>query len=867
MGTKVQCKSYSPICYSVSDLSSNAIRGSWLKCYDDKTLNASHHYDHVLQRETLEDYSEIDKEVLKQAMLKHEIIFRNQVYELHRLYRIQKDFMDKLKRKELPECPRPVETPQSNAFSSQIPHEDVQNLWRLSQHSLANSSYGGPYSSNVENLQPPLGFSGGSSMLNSPIPAHNNWSSMNGKQVESKSETHPIKKFDLHLPVDEYLACEEPGVIEQNEVNHVNLKENYFLQRFHGSASENDTSDGYRSRRLDVSECKGLLTDLNEPVKDEEATVVPVIGIDPASCQEIDHGREVCSKQNSVFVGLSMDYLQSTWKGRDNSKNAKIQHEEVEGKRQKLDMLSPVLDSCPGSSSVLSWMKPKRIPCVSTSASLYKSSKLAIQSRGSEGDSHKNGTSCELQSDFKSSPNCFRTAYDYNCRNSNVANEEAENHNTAKYLRGINCTDVTYLEGRQLNASRSIGLHVGMGCQQDFMMGIEGKNDTSRWSPLRRTKPSCYDGTFEGSQASEKMEIDFLHGFSEHSSRKISSASSFQHFTTASGAPHSASQMVTLGRSLNTETAFPIVSAPHVLKDQSSLGSVAMFLQHPTELVEAPEIGNNDLANSNSEQKLSLNCLDVDNGLKDFTDSANYTTKEANVLPKSTAREILEIDLEVPVDLDTLEDVLVGQGSIMNHLENHVSSTESRKDGVQELTEIAAEAIVIISASGNPDVSSSSSEAFLTDTLHWFAEVITSSVGDSESKVCVDDDILSCGLDYFELMTLKLAETNVEDVCFSKPLMPEYTEEVTVASSLMTQRCRGKGRRGGQQRNFQRDILPTFASLTRHEVSEDLEMLEGLMRSMGHSWQIGSAKKNASKSGRARRRGRPRRLNLESGSQ
>lgn len=79
MGTKVQCKSYSPIGYSGGDLSSNAIRGSWLKCYDDKTLNASHHYDRVFQRETVDNYSENGKEVLKQAMLKHEIIFRNQV--------------------------------------------------------------------------------------------------------------------------------------------------------------------------------------------------------------------------------------------------------------------------------------------------------------------------------------------------------------------------------------------------------------------------------------------------------------------------------------------------------------------------------------------------------------------------------------------------------------------------------------------------------------------------------------------------------------------------------------------------------------------------------------------------------------------
>ncbi|XP_043721265.1 uncharacterized protein LOC122668796 [Telopea speciosissima] len=46
-------------------------------------------------------YSDSPEEVLKQTILHHETIFRNQVYELHRLYRIQKTLMKDLSQKEI----------------------------------------------------------------------------------------------------------------------------------------------------------------------------------------------------------------------------------------------------------------------------------------------------------------------------------------------------------------------------------------------------------------------------------------------------------------------------------------------------------------------------------------------------------------------------------------------------------------------------------------------------------------------------------------------------------------------------------------------------------------------------------------------
>eukprot|EP00268_Persea_americana_P067033 TRINITY_DN9187_c0_g2_i3.p1 TRINITY_DN9187_c0_g2~~TRINITY_DN9187_c0_g2_i3.p1 ORF type:complete len:120 (+),score=18.00 TRINITY_DN9187_c0_g2_i3:1069-1428(+) len=57
----------------------------------------------------LEQY---DKESMKMAVLKHEEIFKEQVYELHRLYRIQKLLMNDVQRKGL-------ETPLSSIQNSE----------------------------------------------------------------------------------------------------------------------------------------------------------------------------------------------------------------------------------------------------------------------------------------------------------------------------------------------------------------------------------------------------------------------------------------------------------------------------------------------------------------------------------------------------------------------------------------------------------------------------------------------------------------------------------------------------------------------------------------------------------------------------
>lgn len=64
-----------------------------------------------------------DIEVMKMAMLKHEETFRQQVHELHRLYRIQKQLMSDLNRSEMT-CRRQRRKQARRALKLQLPADE-----------------------------------------------------------------------------------------------------------------------------------------------------------------------------------------------------------------------------------------------------------------------------------------------------------------------------------------------------------------------------------------------------------------------------------------------------------------------------------------------------------------------------------------------------------------------------------------------------------------------------------------------------------------------------------------------------------------------------------------------------------------------
>lgn len=253
----------------------------------------------------------------------------------------------------------------------------------------------------------------------------------------------------------------------------------------------------------------------------------------------------------------------------------------------------------------------------------------------------------------------------------------------------------------------------------------------------------------------------------------------------------------------------------------------------------------------------------IDLNLSMSEDEGSFTT-----IPSANSKMKAEIDLEAPAVPESEDDIIAEE----KQLETSLASPQVLQDAAEnpqddELVSNAAEAIVVLSSLSCDQVDhviDSPSESPMLDPLSWFADVVSlckdnleSKCDDSRGKDCEDNNEESSSkrFDYFEYMTLKIEETKEEDY-MPKPLVPENFKVEETTSTLPTRTRKGPARRGRQKRDFQRDILPGIVSLSRHEVTEDLQTFGGIMRSTGHSWQSGLTRRNSSRNGRGRGRRR-----------
>jgi len=239
-------------------------------------------------------------------------------------------------------------------------------------------------------------------------------------------------------------------------------------------------------------------------------------------------------------------------------------------------------------------------------------------------------------------------------------------------------------------------------------------------------------------------------------------------------------------------------------------------------------------------------------------------------IPATSLETKVEIDLEAPAIPETEEDAIPEEKKLETPSVSPLGQQGTVEKLQDELMRHAAEAIVVLSSSfceQVDDVISSPSESPVVDPLSWFVDIVSSCVDDLQKNIDnqrgkdgEDNEESSLdGMDYFESMTLKLTETKEEEY-MPEPLVPEnFKVEETGTTSLPTRTRKGPARRGRQRRDFQRDILPGLASLSRHEVTEDLQTFGGLMRATGHAWHSGLNRRSSARNGcgRGRRRSQP----------
>lgn len=212
---------------------------------------------------------------------------------------------------------------------------------------------------------------------------------------------------------------------------------------------------------------------------------------------------------------------------------------------------------------------------------------------------------------------------------------------------------------------------------------------------------------------------------------------------------------------------------------------------------------------------------------------------------ETSAKINLEIDLEALVFLESENDSLISEEETLNEVslqpfedqtKEKVQDEEVLRDAAETLVDLSSCPIVTDTDGNNIRLLHEASS--FEGALLLLVNAISS---DSKEK------------DDFEAMALELVETKEEDY-MPKPFLPDV--ENIEARPLQTRTRRGHARRGRQWRDFQRDVLPGLASLSRHETTEDLQIFGGMMRATGHTWNSGLTRRNGARNGGGRGRRR-----------
>uniref|UniRef100_A0A7C9ARI2 Uncharacterized protein n=1 Tax=Opuntia streptacantha TaxID=393608 RepID=A0A7C9ARI2_OPUST len=140
------------------------------------------------------------------------------------------------------------------------------------------------------------------------------------------------------------------------------------------------------------------------------------------------------------------------------------------------------------------------------------------------------------------------------------------------------------------------------------------------------------------------------------------------------------------------------------------------------------------------------------------------------------------------------QDQRSSESSESNILHGHITSQEA---DVDELVQKAAESLLHISLQSQQVV-----------------------LKEFQSE---EDDQPQCSSDSFAEMVLNAKESNPDDYCVSS--------NAFVVDESEKKENRHKLKRGTRMKDFQKDILPGLSILSRHEICEDINILEGVIRS------------------------------------
>ncbi|KAK9707197.1 hypothetical protein RND81_07G179100 [Saponaria officinalis] len=911
--------------YSMRDLSRETNGAGWPSCYGDSNLPNGDFFYGFLPR-TIEDlHPGYDKDVVKQTMIEHEGIFKKQVYELHRLYRVQRDLMDEVKRKEQYKRRIPYETSSSSSpLPAQMQSDDAQR-WNGSNFALASPVSGRPLISGPDTVQSSPNSGKGKGVQTVPSPYQNCYSPRNSEVSESRPSKLRKPTLDLRLPADEYIDTDE---VEQcgrtKDFEIISLSPDKNRKHVSGNGKmvlgypgKTEYQGNGPNSDLHFSKPKAL-ADLNEPLHVEETTTFSSSGFLGRASNHSDvsyrdnptrllnSSKEIVqnSKRSSIngmnnipdIRGNGQDWFHYAleaehYKAGVRSINQGINHEKVPVPSQPVHILldqacqPPTILSSHASShpglfqpsdlgkswdhSATSWGKPNSLTqkpaSIQTTSAFHGSINLGkspLSSAPSNNDMFANkwnlnntpggeppvrngfyqGSSAALKELSARFP---PAGFDYvNCKNENTV--PCHSNNVIKSTRSVDVKEMN------LNVALSNGV-----CNEYIdPRRIEIiDEDCKPKDPLSALPWLKGKGVCNNEAASSRKGLNSLESVLSQG-RSVAASSSCVADTKAKK-PESSTKIL----------GVPIFDSPPGINHRTGREEIESSKRKTFFDMNVPcEASDSDLDKMSVDEVVVLDKKETKSvSLMKHFDLNSCITEEENPCETSMLYNHASVKVDTGIDLETPatpenEDVILPvEDSFVK--EPDMQNDGTRQCGDDELIKCAAAAIVAFSSCANstqvstegstcPSVEAEGDD----DPLNWFVSIACSSGNDPEIPTD-ENDVLPEGLDDFEYIILKLKECTVEEY-FPKPSIPEFSMVENSTCALTTRPRRGPGRRGRQRRDFQRDILPGLTTLSRHEVTEDLQTFGGLMRATGYSWHSGPNRRNATRNGRGRGRRR-----------
>ncbi|XP_062116631.1 uncharacterized protein LOC133830629 [Humulus lupulus] len=846
MGANMQYNSYFPGYYSARSLNLDANGSTWPLNFDDKVSHSGNYCNGYLSSNYLLTYNQ---ELLKKTMLKHETIFKDQIQELHRLYRRQMELMSEIRRNEMDKSYSRFEASHSDAAFFQTSSEQVPKTFQVPRFSSINPADSLMSISGSERLQYPLSSVQGKNIqVFSPYATKSEVCSKDFLLSEFNNKKFGKKSLDLQLSAIEYIHGEDKvlfndiTVSDMPEVSSQSVKRSpqvvytSDVKSFFGSdvlnslfhattkipASILENQEGSIKYSLEESfQNTQKMPDLGPPsifILAETERKEEQLSCHDKAGENLIQGKSRCSL-NLFHQGLNDEKLLSF--SDLLQKDCELVHETpsfhqgnqtsfVERAIYDLDCSrrnhSPSVDSYNGPHGAFSESTFRDHGGPQANITNSESSTLDLEKVS---DSARNPIAVQALPCFNTSvPLDKRRRLKIGMPELDGDSKLVSNHGLAEHKSSTN-TQSSYginLNSRPQNFSSEFVVSKGIQTAQGVKK-CEYSASEFAVEPKNVEAVDSLSKMIPGSHDSNKSYISDRH-CSSSSNPSITCQTLFKDVK-----PKGKDTVFDLNLACDSvsESEMELTADEHVVEDGAG-----------------------------RRKHVGFGCLfDLNSSINDLDAPASPENKECSP-PRG---ESDENQVETPL-------MLSGQDEL---------------DLLDELTRIAADAIVSISSSRSQSSAQKTSCKPLETTSHnsllWFADiastVLTDSANEFGSLVTITNDDsseehLPDGVDYFEAMTLKLTDTEVEDChCKSNGLK----EEETGSSSSPTQRRKGRTRRGRQRKDFQREILPNLASLSRYEVTEDLQIIGGLMEAAGTHWETGSMRYTA-RNGYARGRKR-----------